>query len=637
MAKSSNYTIDRNYWYCADFETITPRTEYYNKYKDTKVILSSLQKYNNKDTSFINHTSISQFMNYLFNLGHSSTIFFHNLSFDGDFIIKYLVNQTDFKLDDFKNSNNNIEVFKNGNVIYSISLSLRRTFNGKQKKIKIIFRCSQRLLNASIENLGKDLKINKYASELTKDFYDYEPFESIDKVPKDYLEYCNNDVSIMNKALSNFEKSIESTERIAVYKRNKTFNVFHSLTVGSLAMSIYKCIYLPRFNYLYSTKIKFKIDRLTYELTSPFYSGGFTQFNEKFLGQPKEVKNGKFYDVKSAYPFQMTKPLPYGDILLEKPKGASIEFLNINVGSAKIKKEHTDFVILRNWKLGEGRYTRELKNFTCYYFPEEWKIINKIYDIKIKSISSFYMKTAHFMSEFIQDMYFYKENFKLKGQLSFSHAFKILINASYGKLATREKYNSLFFTYDIFLRGQIITKDKKQYEVKAQSIMNPYGDINAYICRPEADKKHLSNIAAAGYITALQRAYLFNAVFKAGTKKFIYSDTDSVALENPDEKKIKIGRGLGDWELEKEFTHFGTYGAKKYLCYNNSKLIKAAMSGVNINQFKDQNNNWKEDAFKSFNFNETNFEIVDATLEKIYLKSGIALFDKTKQFKKGTL
>lgn len=639
MAKSSNYTIDKKYWYCADFETTTPRTQYYKDNDDVCVILSSIQKYGDFDSEFINHLNIRDFMNYFINLGKSSTIFFHNLSFDGDFIIKYLVNHTDFKLNDLDKTNKKqIEIFKSGNTLYSIVLTFRKSFNGVQKKIRIIFRCSYKLLNSPIRDLGRDLGMDKYhgVNDL-KTFYDKEPFIDFKEIPDNYLNYCNQDVLILNKSLSNLELSINKTEKIQVYRKWKNFNIFHSLTIGSLAISIFKNIYLPQFNYLNNEKIKFKIDSETYKISKNFFTGGFTQFNDKYLGQPKPVKNGKFYDVKSAYPFQMTKDLPHGKILGFKPSGKSVEMISLRIKSAKIKPQYNDFVILRNWNLGEGRYTRELKNFNCYYYKEEWDIIKKVYDLKIETETSFFMKKSNFMENFIRDMYFYKEDFKKKNQKSFSHSFKILLNSSYGKLATREKFNNTIFTDRELEINESIVIDKKQYRTKYLSIANNYGKLKTYIMTPEKDKKHLSNIAAAGYITALERVYLFKQVLKVGTGKFIYSDTDSIAFENPNEKKIKVGKKLGDWELEKEFDYFGTYGAKKYLCYNKDKIVKVALSGININNFKTESGEWNIESFKSFNFDEKDLTLENATLEKRYCNSGIALLNETKKFMRGKL
>ena len=83
--KSNN----KNYWYVCDFETTTINTEYYKKNNDVCVILANSLNWNTKEhNTFAN---IDDWINYHFNLNESQTLFFHNLFFDGDFIIKKLL------------------------------------------------------------------------------------------------------------------------------------------------------------------------------------------------------------------------------------------------------------------------------------------------------------------------------------------------------------------------------------------------------------------------------------------------------------------------------------------------------------------------------------------------------------------
>lgn len=68
------------------------------------------------------------------------------------------------------------------------------------------------------------------------------------------------------------------------------------------------------------------IDETTYDFInskdSRYYFGAFTQYNPKYQStfenkDNKKLNSGIKIDVVSAYPFQMTKSLPYGEIMDE--------------------------------------------------------------------------------------------------------------------------------------------------------------------------------------------------------------------------------------------------------------------------------------------------------------------------------
>lgn len=93
MSKS-NLDYNRNI-YAADFETLTPNTETYRRTKDTQIILWYVESIYNENDNYIGIRMV-EFMDWVFD-NHSKTIFFHNLSFDGDFIAKFLINEYGFK------------------------------------------------------------------------------------------------------------------------------------------------------------------------------------------------------------------------------------------------------------------------------------------------------------------------------------------------------------------------------------------------------------------------------------------------------------------------------------------------------------------------------------------------------------
>lgn len=634
--RSKNYTLKKENWYCCDFETITPNTLYFKKHQDTKVILVSIKQYGGD--KYFNFISLNEWWKWVLDLEQSCTFFFHNLTFDGDFIIKFLVNEKNFSIDyNTNNKNKVIELFKNQGKIYYFRIKFKKRCKDKKlKNIQLVFRCSYLLLSSSINALGKDLGINKFEGiepSKIKTFYDREPFNSIDEVDKEYLDYCNRDVLIMEKALQIFETSIKEPTKIG------DVNIFHYLTVGSLAMGIIKNYYLYWYNKNKPTKIGLKISQESYKLLKPFFYGGYTQFNEKYQKEPSKVDNGYFIDIVSAYPFQMTQALPYGEVLFTKPLTNNyVEWCIVKVKYAKLKEKYWNVPTLKNWKFeGSERYVRELKNFKCFYCKEELDIICEMYDMEIDDIISIYQLKAPYLKEYIEDLFFYKEKYKNQGKKNQALSFKILLNSSYGKLATRAMFNSLIFTKEELKNGEKIRVDEKDYEVLHTSQYEDIGEFKAYTIKPLKEKLYLMNIGAAAYITAKQRVYLWQQIIDIGADKFIYSDTDSIACENPDISKIKIGKKLGEWELEKQFNLFGVYGAKKYMSFQDDKLTKIGMSGISENYFKNESNDWDYEKLKELSFDKDKFTLENAVLQKQRCKSGIILYWKTKEFHKGGL
>lgn len=665
MKKELNYTLNQKYWFCCDFETIHEDTDYFKRTGDTRVILFHTKNWDN--TINLNGVSIFQWWDYFWNLGESCTIFFHNLKFDGDFIAKFLVNEKGFKINNSKSKlNKSFQIFRNGGRIYYIKIFFRKRINNKVKDINLFIRCSFMLLNSSIKALGKSLGIAKLTEEQQKDktFYVVEPVDKLEELDPDFISYCERDTEIMRLSLLAFEKSIESLSEIQKYntkKKRKKFNVFNSLTISALSRRLMK--YYSN-SYFYENKgggIKpLLISKDAYNALEMFYRGGWTQINPNYLSNPQEIGEGIMVDVVSAYPFQMTQNLPYGEVLEEPPEeGPYYEFYVVEVKKAKIKKGFEHCPILKMWNKDIGvfnRYATELNNFTCYYLKEEWELINLWYDIEIKKRWSIYMKAAPFLKAYASEVIDKKQHFKKAGKDAFSMGMKILANAGYGGLAMREKYdnyvyleqeqlNKLLGTVTEFIdyaNKQDIHFELDDKQFKFKRISSPYqiGNYHLTVLEDQKDKLKLPNKAAAAVITALERVYLWNFIYDVGVRHFGMSDTDSILFINVDQKakdKIskRIGHNLGNWEIENKtpIKYFGTFGAKKYILLDQDKQpVKLKMSGISLESL-----DLKENFSQKFNMDDDTITLENAVLTIKYCKSGIVLVKKDKIFKKGTI
>lgn len=631
---SSLTTNNRKFWFIADFETITPNTNYYKKTQDTKVNLWGLQQFGDFSPDKINWgITIEEFIDHLKNLGVSSTIFFHNLAFDGDFIVKYLIKT--YPIIKKKDRKTGIAFFKNKNRIYNIILNFR---NPEKKFCKIIFRCSLLLLTASVDSLGKAFKIEKHENG-NSTFYDFEPFKNKDEIlftpfKYSFLLYMKRDIEIVNRSLVTFEHTINSVKIIKdknKKRKRKGLPVFNYLTIGALAKHVQGFFYIPKFHkenpqhkgkQFLTTKSKTDYNFIK----KNFMYGGWTQYNPLFQNDNNDIFKGVMIDINSSYPSIMVENLPYGDLLQTKPKSTFVEWVTVDVKTAIIKKKYEHFRILKNWKhqSGEVRYSDKLDNFTCYYLKKEWDIINKVYDIKIKSIGSVYQKTAPFLKSLVTDFYALKQKYKKAGDKASEMTFKIFLNSLYGKFNQRDKYDEMNYST---LNFEDFQKDNPDFGEFRES--NSYKIDNkhkVYFMKRVKDSSKFTNSAVAAYTTSGGRCKLWNTILKIGVKYFIYSDTDSIAFKTENMKDLHIGADLGEWSIDSKLSQFKVYGAKRYLGYLENEIVKKGFAGVNLDLKKHLN-------YMNFDFDE--FHIPNATLKKTYVKSGIILELKDLDIKKG--
>ena len=506
-------------------------------------------------------------------------------------------------------------------------------------------------MSSSVESLGKSFGIVKRKEdELTDEFYNKEPKNNIDdwfknEIDKRYVEYCRNDCLIVYKALKTLDNMINNLNVVKKSKYHK-FSTFNQLTIGSISWR------LIQFNStIFNNKNKLKnkylyVDKNVYDLLHLFFSGGFTQFNPNY-----QTKNPVYLDkwnvlmdVSSAYPFQMTKPLPFGSIYSKIDNNWShyYEFYIIKVKKAVIKKEYEHFAILKNWKGKDikQRYVTELKNFECYYLKQEWETINKIYDIEIESLESFFMEAKPFLKDLEYELYNSKSHFSKTKQDGLKLATKILLNASYGKFA-QNPYKELYFYYDNQKEhGEKVIENEKEYIINSESQIYSYGNFHCYKANlKNLDKLKFKNIATAVVITSLERVYLWETVIKFGVEHFLYSDTDSILMGNIDSEKRKqieqflTKNILGGFENEFEnqtIKYFRSYGAKKYELYDeNKKPIKRKFAGINSKDVLNQ--------LDKYSFEHDHIELNNACFRIIYCKSGLAFEKIDKIFTKGVI
>lgn len=630
-----------NIW-VADFETVTVNTNYYKEHNDTKVLLYYTKElWGERDDIGV---SIDQMLMFYMSLGESIMVYFHNLSFDGDFLLKWIT--TRYKMyNKLKKDTPGFIVIRQGSQIYEIKLRYYSKYY--QKYYSITFRCSYRILSCGVETLGKSVGIDKYkANENVLDFYDVEPQDSIEKYDKNFVEYCKRDVNIVRLSLLAFNDAMEFIKKEWPFL-NK-FKWYGKLTASSISLKLQKDY--VRAHYHKSIVSGFKHSNDDNEIASKFYFGGFTQFNIDLQGKEQVCKNGIGIDINSAHPYSMTKNLPYGSLFdydeyafesYGYKDSDVLEFYEIDVESAE--SIYGSFAFLANWPkynkeanhLIQFRYLFESHNFKCYYMKQEWEILCKLYEItNYKITKRYWCFSTDYLKEFVNLIYKFKSDFKEQNKEGLSLTFKIILNSGYGIHAKRNDFDSYYVCenkeeFEKLTPGTIFTYDKKEYEVSSKDsslhcLENQYIVIIKPIKKPKANNKFI-----ASAITAYSRIYLWETMLKIGIKNCAYCDTDSIYIHNAPKDLSALGikldpYELGAWDIENEFTHIFIKGAKSYYLKNDKGIIKAKYSGISGKYLKD---NLGPDLYKQDN-------LENSKLTKIKCKSGTILVWKDYKPKK---
>ena len=190
-----------------DLKSITPKTDIKNN-NDTEMYLGGyIDLYENDETMIKIFKTIDEFMTMLKQEYASGICFFHNLNFDGDFIYKYFISKNVPCLDNHKVRKAGYHVQFVESQIYEIIYNFTSKTNGKTFFHKIYFKCCWRFLSNDLKSIGNNYEIDKKLENNEEKFYD-------NKVEGNYsdrfMQYLKNDITILKKALINFDKGLNS-------------------------------------------------------------------------------------------------------------------------------------------------------------------------------------------------------------------------------------------------------------------------------------------------------------------------------------------------------------------------------------------------------------------------------------------
>lgn len=500
--------------FTCDFETTTDLD-------DCRVWAYAICEIGDPD-NFIYGNSLDEFMEWCQNPKENYLCLFHNLKFDGQYILSWLLKHGFEYVADKKNRHDHsfTTLITDMGQFYVIEVY----FKVKGHKVnKVTFHDSLKLLNFSVEEIAKsfDLPISKLK-------LDYHAKREVGHILTPHeVDYIRNDVRIMALALD------------ILYKQGMT-----KMTVGANALHSFKSI-CNNFSQLFPV-LPLEVDA---DIRKS-YKGGFTYLSPKY--RETTTGSGLTLDVNSMYPAKMVQEwIPYsipepfeGKYKLDKLYPLYTQRLSCTFD---IKPNKIPSIQLKNCaSFMPNEYIESSKDeiVTLTLTNPDLELFFQQYDVNVIAYhGGWKFKRARGMfTDYINHWTEEKIKAKKEGNRPQYLLSKLMLNNLYGKLALNP----------IGRQKAPVLKDEELH----------------YLMLPTEERKPIY-IPAATFITSYARKYIIEtsqfirewSMKNKGFDAYVYSDTDSIhcLLDKSDldvlKKHIKIDPyELGAWDCESTWT-----------------------------------------------------------------------------------
>ena len=461
-------------------------------------------------------TNIDSFFRVFFSLPKASKIYFHNLAFDGEFMLYYLLENG------FKHSTERYPGHRQFTTLidgmgtwYGMSIG----YKGNTYHIYD----SYKIIPLSVKAMPK-----AFGLDSIKGGIDYKKYRPVGYKPtKKERKYIYFDVKIVGQSL-----------KILLEQDLK------KITQASNAFEDFKTI-IGKDNFKeYFPKLPTLIDKQLREA----YKGGFTYVDPRY--QDKEIGEGLVFDVNSLYPYVMKeKKLPYGEPLYFEGKYEPDDLYDLYIirirCSFELKSNHIPTIQLKNnlfFNSREYLSSSDDKLVILTMTSVDYELFKKQYDIyNLEIFGGFKFKSSNkIFSTYVDKWAEVKKQSTFSGNKGMRTISKLMLNALYGKFGLNPEVENKI----PFLNDEGLVKYKK---IK--------GD----------DRKPVY-VSVASFVTAYAREITINGA-QDNYERFIYADTDSLHLKGLEPPKgIKIDPvKLGYWDHEDTFTKGRFLRAKSYI------------------------------------------------------------------------
>ncbi len=525
--------------YTADFETTTDEN-------DCRVwAVAVCDVFNVESVEYGNN--IEWFIEWCRN-NTSSTVYFHNLGFDGSFIMDWLLkngwewveSRADVKEKTFTT------VISNANQVYCMELYFTKAFN-----VRILD--SFKIIPLSIARMAKT-----YGMPEEKGTLDYEAYREPGHILTDEeKDYIRRDVQIAATAMRNFLD--EGLTR---------------MTAGSNALGYFRDSMGGKKGFkLWFPYLEEEVDAFIRRS----YRGGFTYVNPKYQGQ--KIGAGIVFDVNSLYPSVMAacdgQPLPYGKPVWFSGKPKTNDAYNLWVAevrcSFRLREGHIPCIQLKgNFRFDQREYLERSDGEVTFVITNvDWELIKQQYHIyNLRWIGGFVFTSSRYLfKDYVDKWVAVKNQATIDGNKGMRQIAKLMMNSLYGKFGTRKK---------VYSRKPVLIDDVVRYVD-----MEPEDKDGVYI-------------PIATFVTAYARYKTITSA-QAVYDRFVYADTDSLHLigtEIPECLDVDPVR-LGAWKHESTFWQAKFIRPKCYIEYiegDDTPNVKCAGMPYNIHSQVDIDN-----------------------------------------------
>lgn len=518
-------------WYVADFETTGQ--DYYEENGYTKVWLYAICD-NNANIVDIGD-SIEKF--FVFLRAHTcKTYYFHNLKFDGSFILDYLLNNnyTFYDSEDKAITKGFSLLIGDMGQWYSMTIC----FN-KGHSVRILD--SLKILPFKVEKIAKDFNL-----PILKERIDYSDYT----IDEDRIRYVSHDVKIVAMAIK-----ILRDEGL-VYTTTAS-NAYHDYQ---------------------NTLPDYVIREFDPELDKEWlvewraaYRGGRTQVNPYYAR--KLLRNVYRYDINSMYPWVMyTQPMPYGKPIPITTMGKyKFEVYHFKMAFT-LKDGHLPTLLKKSTVFGTDSYYIDTEGIEDIYITSpDYLILKRHYDIQFEDLVEgfgFYCSTNIF-KKYIDKWYKRKQvDEGAKRVID-----KLMLNSLYGKFGSncegKHKIPSL-------VDGEVKLTD------------SPLQDMRRYY------------LPRALAIVSWAHLRIDDGILDAGIENFVYCDTDSIHTLAPMSKKYVDDKKLGYYKLEAVEDRSKYIRQKTYIYHSKKEgyvITCAGMSNILKEMYLQEN---ASNPFKAF-------------------------------------
>lgn len=502
--------------FSCDFETTTD-------IDDCRVWAYGYMEIGNKKNYKIGN-NIEDFMEWVETV--KATLYFHNLRFDGEFIVNWLLkngykHSTSGKEKTFNTIISDMGQWYMIDICYGYTKPKGKT---KPKKLHTVIYDSLKKLPFTVKQIGKAFNLEVLKIDKEDEFYRrYRPVNHV--LTDEEKAYIKNDIEVIADALE--------------IQFNQGLN---RMTSGSDSLSNYKNVIGKDYFEKYFPKLSYDEDKLIRHA----YRGGFTWLNERF--KEKDIDEGIVFDVNSLYPSQMYyRPLPYG-----LPIKFNGEYENDDEYPLYIQQIKCEFVIKenriptiqikKNLNFAQNEYLKSSNGeiVELYVTNIDLKLIKEhyhLYNVEYIGGWKFRQKVGLFKDFIDKWMYIKTHSDGAIKQLA-----KLILNSLYGKFASNPEVKS---------KIPYLKEDGScGYKIEQQDNKDPvYTPMGIFI----------TSWARYTTITTAQKCY----------DRIIYCDTDSIHLTGttiPDAiSDIVDPKKLGYWKHEGTFENARFIRQKTYL------------------------------------------------------------------------